>query len=220
MGLRKLDKNSGFSNLVLIDHPFPILSMSSRQVQITSSLNSVLSKIKSITSSPVRLVAVSKYIPSEDIRIAYNANHRHFGENYVQELVAKSQELPDDIKWHFIGALQSNKCKVLVEQVKNLWCVETLDSEKKARLLETSAAGRAEPLNVFIQVNTSGEERILSFSLRKLTIRESGTGTGPCCWACEVHKRKVSTSRVPGINDHWLGYCIARSTGRTNESRF
>ena len=154
------------------------MSMSSRQVQITSSLNSVLSKIKAATSSPVRLVAVSKYIPSEDIRTAYNANHRHFGENYVQELVAKSQELPDDIKWHFIGALQSNKCKVLVEQVKNLWCIETLDSEKKARLLETSAAGRTEPLNVFIQVNTSGEERIFSVPHKRLMIRESGTSTG------------------------------------------
>jgi len=58
-------------------------------------------------------VAVSKKKPASDILIAYKAGHRHFGENYVQELVEKSKELPSDIKWHFIGSLQSNKCKTL-----------------------------------------------------------------------------------------------------------
>ena len=133
-----------------------------RQEHIASSLSSILSTIKrASSSSPVRLVAVSKYIPFEDIRCGYIAGQRHFGENYIQELIAKSAELPDDIKWHFIGALQSNKCKMLVEKVKNLWCVETVDSEKKARLLESGAAAieRKELLKVFIQVNTSGEER-------------------------------------------------------------
>ena len=112
----------------------------------------------------MRLVAVSKYIPVEDIQIAYNSGQRHFGENYVQELIAKSQQLPEDIKWHFIGALQRNKCKILVENVKNLWCIETVDSEKKARLLENVAAGatRDNLLKVFIQINTSGEERVAS----------------------------------------------------------
>ena len=134
-----------------------------RQEQITTSLSSIISTIKSASSSsPARLVAVSKYIPAEDIRCAYTAGQRHFGENYIQELITKSVELPDDIKWHFIGALQSNKCKMLVEKVQNLWCVETVDSEKKARLLESGAAAieRKELLKVFVQVNTSGEERM------------------------------------------------------------
>ena len=139
----------------------------SRQEHITSSLLSVLSKIEaaltaSLSSSSVRLVAVSKHIPLEDIRIAFASGQRHFGENYIQELITKSAELPDDIKWHFIGALQSNKCKMLSERVKNLWCVETVDSSKKAGLLENGAAAaeRLELLKVFIQVNTSGEERM------------------------------------------------------------
>jgi PLP dependent protein len=129
---------------------------------IPSSLSSILSTIQSASSSsPVRLVAVSKYIPAERIQVAYTAGQRHFGENYIQELVSKSSSLPDDIKWHFIGALQSNKCKQLVAEVKNLWCVETVDSEKKARLLEAGAASidRNERLKVFVQVNTSDEER-------------------------------------------------------------
>lgn len=137
------------------------MSSLSRQEQITSSLNSLLSTIKSASTSPTRLVAVSKYIPAEDIQSAYLAGQRHFGENYIQELIAKSSDLPSDIKWHFIGSLQSNKCKLLVQKVDNLWCVETVDSEKKARLLENAAASieREESLRVFIQVNTSGEER-------------------------------------------------------------
>ena len=137
-------------------------SHSNRQERISSSLSSILSTIKSASTTPVRLVAVSKYIPAEDIQCAYTAGQRHFGENYIQELIAKSAELPEDIRWHFIGALQSNKCKILVEKVKNLWCVETVDSEKKARLLEAGASTieRKELLKVFIQVNTSHEERI------------------------------------------------------------
>ena len=157
-----------------------------RQEHITSSLSSILATIKSASSSsPARLVAVSKYIPTEDIRCAYTAGHRHFGENYIQELITKSGELPDDIKWHFIGALQSNKCKMLVEKVKNLWCVETVDSEKKARLLESGAAAieRKEMLKVFVQVNTSGEERMTA-SGYKANCRESGRRTVRCCWSC------------------------------------
>jgi PLP dependent protein len=145
----------------------------SRQEQIVASLSTILSAIKAASPSLVRLVAVSKYIPIDDIQSAYNAGQRHFGENYIQELITKSQQLPDDIKWHFIGALQSNKCKLLVEKVKNLWCVETVDSEKKAKLLEKGAAGleRTALLKVFIQVNTSEEDRIL-MSLRYANRRE------------------------------------------------
>jgi PLP dependent protein len=158
----------------------------SRQEHITTSLSSIISAIKSgSSSSPARLVAVSKYIPTEDIRCAYTAGQRHFGENYIQELVTKSVELPDDIKWHFIGALQSNKCKMLVEKVKNLWCVETVDSEKKARLLESGAAAieRKELLKVFVQVNTSGEERMNEPDY-KTDCRESGGCTLRCRLSC------------------------------------
>jgi|SRR5579871_2552390 len=153
-------------------------TQSTRQEQISSSLRSVLSKVESASSNEVRLVAVSKYIPAGDIKVAYDEGQRHFGENYIQELINKAAELPDDIKWHFIGALQSNKCKQLVEKVKNLWVVETLDSEKKARLLESGASQRTDPLRVFIQVNTSGEERMLCTAGGLTNNRESWSGAG------------------------------------------
>lgn len=108
----------------------------------------------------VRLVVVSKYKPASDIQALYDIGHRHFGENYVQELVSKANELPKDINWHFIGACQSNKCKQLA-QISNLWGVETVDSESKANKLNN---GRDDDnsdnkLNVYVQVNTSGEEQ-------------------------------------------------------------
>lgn len=107
---------------------------------------------------PAQLVAVSKTKPVELLRAAYDAGQRHFGENYVQELVNKGPQLPDDIKWHFIGALQSNKAKTLVA-LKNLHVVESVDREKTATALNKAvvAIGR-ERLKVMVQVNTSGEE--------------------------------------------------------------
>ena len=128
---------------------------------------------------PPRLVAVSKFKPAPAVAAAYAEGVRHFGENYVQELIGKAAELPADIAWHFIGQLQSNKARGLVTSVPSLYCVESVDSEKLAALLEkgAAAAGRglasdaipsanggvdeiplaARPLQVLVQVNTSGE---------------------------------------------------------------
>ena len=72
-----------------------------------------LNQIKSQIPDYVTLVAVSKTKPNNLLMQAYDAGQRHFGENYVQELVDKSQQLPKDICWHFIGHLQSNKVKYL-----------------------------------------------------------------------------------------------------------
>lgn len=105
----------------------------------------------------IRLVAVSKTFPGEAIREAYAAGQREFGENYVQEGVAKVSELSDlvDIVWHFIGPLQSNKTRVVAEHFQ--W-VHSIDRLKTAqRLSEQRPEGLAD-LNVCLQVNVSGEE--------------------------------------------------------------
>lgn len=106
-----------------------------------------------------RLVAVSKTKPAALVRACFEAGHVHFGENYVQELVTKSKQLPEGIKWRFIGHLQSNKCKQVLS-VSNLDCVETVDSVKLATALDKAAAavGRTTPLSILVQINTSGEE--------------------------------------------------------------
>lgn len=110
-----------------------------------------------------RLVAVSKTKPGSAIREAFAAGQRDFGENYVQELVEKAKELEDltEIRWHFIGHVQTNKVKQLVT-APHLAVVETVDSEKVARVLEKEWSARGggrggRQLDVMIQVNTSGE---------------------------------------------------------------
>ncbi|PON91274.1 hypothetical protein TorRG33x02_128370 [Trema orientale] len=109
-------------------------------------------------SHPIRVVAVSKTKPVSLLRQVYDAGHRCFGENYVQEIVEKAPQLPEDIEWHFIGNLQSNKVKSLLTGVPNLAMVESVDDEKIANQLDRFVAsiGR-KPLKVLVQVNTSGE---------------------------------------------------------------
>eukprot|EP00397_Hematodinium_sp_SG-2012_P044925 GEMP01050303.1.p1 GENE.GEMP01050303.1~~GEMP01050303.1.p1 ORF type:complete len:236 (+),score=63.89 GEMP01050303.1:79-786(+) len=104
----------------------------------------------------VRLVAVGKFHPVSALKQVYDLGHRHFGENYVQELVEKVREMPDDVCWHFIGHLQSNKVNALVKAVPNL-IIETVDSVKLANVIAKAAEGRDTPLPVLVQINTSGE---------------------------------------------------------------
>ncbi|KAF8410762.1 hypothetical protein HHK36_003299 [Tetracentron sinense] len=110
-------------------------------------------------SDQSRVVAVSKTKPISLIRQVYDAGHRCFGENYVQEIIDKAPQLPEDIEWHFLGHLQSNKVKSLLAAVPNLAMVESVDNEKIANHLDRVVAsiGR-NPLKVLVQVNTSGEE--------------------------------------------------------------
>jgi PLP dependent protein len=126
-------------------------------MSIQANLRAIQDQISKQATKSVRLVAVSKTKPNNDILAAYDAGHRHFGENYVQELVEKAQELPKDINWHFIGSIQSNKIKQLCS-IPNLYVVETIDSEKKAFSFEKASLDRDTPLKIFMQVNTSGEE--------------------------------------------------------------
>ncbi|KAK5998085.1 Pyridoxal phosphate homeostasis protein [Cladobotryum mycophilum] len=106
----------------------------------------------------VRLVAVSKLKPANDILALHQqVNHLHFGENYAQELTTKADLLPGTIRWHFIGGLQSTHCKYLAK-IPNLFCVSSIDSIKKAQLLNNHR-GKLPKINIHVQVNTSGESR-------------------------------------------------------------
>jgi pyridoxal phosphate enzyme (YggS family) len=102
-----------------------------------------------------RLLAVSKTWPASAIRALAEAGQTAFGENYIQEAVAKRAELGDlALQWHFIGPLQSNKCRLAAQHFD--W-VESIDRSKLVPLLAQSrAVGRA-PLNVLIQVNVDDE---------------------------------------------------------------
>ena len=96
-----------------------------------------IQKLKSGLPKGVKLVAVSKTKPNEDILAAYHKGHRIFGENKVQELTRKQEELPKDIEWHFIGHPQSNKVKymapfvALIHGVDSLKLLKTINKEAK-----------------------------------------------------------------------------------------
>jgi pyridoxal phosphate enzyme (YggS family) len=105
----------------------------------------------------IELLAVSKTKPVSDIIIAYEAGHRSFGENYVQEGVDKIAELKhlSDISWHFIGPLQSNKSRLVAE---NFDWMHSVDRFKIAKRLNDQRHNYASPLNICIQVNIDEEE--------------------------------------------------------------
>ena len=90
------------------------------------------------------------------IREAYDHGERHFGENYFQSLKRRAKTLPSDINWHFIGHLQSNKAKGLAE-IPNLYVVETVDSLKLAKTLNSAWAKADRKLKIFVQVHSSSE---------------------------------------------------------------
>ena len=102
----------------------------------------------------VRLIAVSKFKPAEDILEAYAAGQRLFGENRVQELTAKREVLPKDIEWHFIGHLQKNKVKYLVGTTA---LIHSVNSEGLLREIERIAAAWEVTQEILLELNVAGE---------------------------------------------------------------
>ncbi|KAF4886049.1 Pyridoxal phosphate homeostasis protein [Colletotrichum fructicola] len=137
-----------------------------RAKALVSQLQAVQERVTAVAAGRnVRLVAVSKLKPANDVLALHQATppQLHFGENYAQELGQKAELLPRSIQWHFIGGLQSTHAKKLAK-IPNLFCVSSVDTLKKAQLLNTSRAELiasspdAAPLGIHVQVNTSGEE--------------------------------------------------------------
>ncbi len=117
----------------------------------TEKYNSLKKSIPSV----ITIIAVSKTKPIEDLREAYEIGVRDFGENYVQELVEKHEKLPKDIRWHFIGHLQSNKVKYIAPFVH---LIHGVDSEKL--LLEINKQGKKinRKINCLLQIYIAKEE--------------------------------------------------------------
>jgi PLP dependent protein len=106
------------------------------------------------------LVAVSKLKPASDIAQMYALGQRDFGENYVQELVEKQSQLPNDILWHFIGHLQSNKVKYIAPFVH---LIQSVDSEKLLKEIDKQAAKNNRTINVLLQVHIAEETTKFGF---------------------------------------------------------
>lgn len=111
------------------------------------------------------LVAVSKTKPVEDILELYDLGHRDFGENYVQELVDKEAQLPKDIRWHFIGHLQSNKIKYIAPFVH---LIHGVDKESLLREINKQALKNNRIIDCLLQVHISTEETKFGFDIHEL----------------------------------------------------
>lgn len=103
----------------------------------------------------VELVAVSKFHPAEAVSEAYAAGQRIFGESRVQELLAKIPQLPADIRWHFIGHLQTNKVRQLIGKVA---LIESVDSEKLLDFIDRESLRAGVVTRVLLQVHVAQEE--------------------------------------------------------------
>lgn len=114
-----------------------------------------ISILRELQEKNVTLVAVSKTKPVEDILALYELGQRDFGENYVQELAEKAENLPADIRWHFIGHLQSNKVKYIAPFVH---LIHGVDSAKLLQEIEKQGARNQRVIDCLLQIYISKEE--------------------------------------------------------------
>ena len=120
-----------------------------------------IARIKATLPEGVKLVAVSKLKPVEDILEAYNAGQRAFGENYATELRDKAAVLPKDIEWHFIGHLQGKQLKYYIPFVSMIHGVDSLEHLEE---VERAAAKAGRTVDVLLQVHVAKEETKFGFS--------------------------------------------------------
>lgn len=118
-------------------------------------------KLRETIPGGVELVAVSKFHPNEAIMEAYEVGQRVFGESRATELVAKAKSLPEDIKWHFIGHLQTNKVRMIMPYVS---LIQSIDSERLLRLVDAEAKRINRVVDVLLQVHVAQEETKFGFT--------------------------------------------------------
>lgn len=119
-----------------------------------------ITAIRSTLPDSVGLVAVSKFHPVQAVMKAYAAGQRVFGESRVQELTVKIPQLPDDISWHFIGHLQTNKVRSIIGKVS---LIESVDSEKLLNLIDNESRRAGICTRVLMQVHVAMEDTKFGF---------------------------------------------------------
>jgi len=133
-------------------------------------MTNIKENLKEVTAKlpeGVRLVAVSKFHPVEELAQAYEAGQRLFGENRAQELIAKAPLLPKDIRWHFIGHLQKNKVRAIMPHVT---VIESVDSVELLQLIEKEAAHIDRTVEVLLQLHVAQEETKSGFSVEEVLV--------------------------------------------------
>ena len=130
------------------------------------SITNNIRNVRAHIPAHVTLVCVSKFHPVEAIREAYDAGERHFGESRVQELKQKIPLLPDDIHWHFIGHLQTNKVRDLLKLRPYL--IHSVDSERLLNALNEEAIKQGIIQNILLEIHVAKEETKTGLSPSKI----------------------------------------------------
>ena len=120
---------------------------------------------ENIDKNACTLIAVSKTKPIELIKEAYDYGIRDFGENKVQEILEKYEQLPKDIRWHMIGHLQTNKVKMILDKVEY---IHSIDSLKLASVIDKEAKKKGIVVKGFLELNIVGEKTKFGFSVEEL----------------------------------------------------
>ena len=141
--------------------------------------------ISELNGHQVTLVAVSKTIPATDILELYQLGQRDFGENYVQELVDKAAQLPHDIRWHYIGHLQTNKVKYITPFVH---LIHGVDSIKLLQEINKQGAKNNRVIDVLLQIHIAEEET--KFGLNEAELNEVMS---------EIAQSKLDSVRICGL---------------------
>lgn len=146
-----------------------------KQAKPDPTMESIKANITAIRASlpeGVELVAVSKFHPVEALQAAYDAGQRVFGESRAVELAAKATALPSDIRWHFIGHLQTNKVRQVVPHAA---LIHSIDSERLLRAVNTEATKTGRTIDILLQLHVAQEETKFGFTPDELiSLVESG----------------------------------------------
>jgi pyridoxal phosphate enzyme (YggS family) len=130
------------------------------------SRNNSLNSIKNEINKKVKIVVVSKTRSKKEILEIYNKDNRDFGENKVQEILEKHEKLPKDIRWHFIGHLQTNKVKYIVPFIS---LIHSVDSLKLLKEINKRAKIKNKVINCLIQVKIANEESKYGFKINEIS---------------------------------------------------
>ena len=130
------------------------------------SIKSEIVRLHQELPNGVTLVAVSKFHPVEALREAYDAGQRVFGESRPQEMCAKREQMPDDVEWHMIGHLQTNKVKYIAPFVA---LIHSVDSERLAEEIERQAARFGRTIDVLFEIHLAEEESKSGWDVEEFT---------------------------------------------------
>ena len=130
------------------------------------SLNNTLKSIKDEIDKKVKIVVVSKTRSEKEILDIYKEGHKNFGENKVQEILEKYEKLPKDIRWHFIGHLQTNKVKYLIPFIS---LIHSVDSIKLLKEINKKAKAKNKVIDCLVQVKIANEDSKYGFNITEVS---------------------------------------------------